>query len=143
MTLGSDDHIVGAGVIPGGTGEGLSVLTVTSQGYGKRSRIADFSVQQRGGKGMMCHRIGEKTGALAGLAVIPDGVDLMLITDSGIVIRMDADTIPVYGRATAGVIVMRLAEGSVVNLTTVAREDGQEPDTEAREEPELSQEEQE
>ena len=143
MTLGSDDRIVGAGVIPGGTGEGLSVLTVTSQGYGKRSRIADFSVQQRGGKGMMCHRIGEKTGELAGLAVIPDGVDLMLITDSGIVIRMDADTIPVYGRATAGVIVMRLAEGSVVNLTTVAREDGQKPDTEAREEPELSQEEQE
>ena len=108
MTLEEGDYIVGACVVSEESAEaGAKLVTVTELGYGKRCEISEFKVQSRGGKGICCHKLSEKTGKLAGITAVLPGYDLMLITDSGIIIRFAADEIPVYGRATGGVIVMR------------------------------------
>ncbi len=108
MTLEEGDFIVGACVITEDSiKNGAKLITVTENGFGKRCDIEEFKVQARGGKGICCHKLSEKTGNLAGISVVNPGDDVMLITDSGIVIRFSADEIPVYGRATGGVIVMR------------------------------------
>ena len=78
----------------------------------------------RGGKGVLCHRTGDKTGPLAGIAMVAPDDDIMLLSDSGVIIRTRVADIPVYGRAAAGVIVMRLTEGaSLVSFAAVSPED--------------------
>ena len=80
------------------------------------------------GKGMICHRIMEKTGKLAGIAYVHEDEDIMLITNNGIIIRTAVDQIPVYGRNTGGVIVMRLDdESTIMNFAAVKKteEDGE------------------
>ncbi len=136
MTLEEGDFIVGATVVnPEAVAAGAKLVTISEFGYGKKSEFSDFKVQARGGKGICCHKLSDKTGELAGIAVANAGDDLMLITDSGIVIRFSADEIPVYGRAAGGVIVMRTGENaSIIGFGIVKNEPEDEAVEEATEE---------
>lgn len=127
MTLDEDDYIVGASVIKDeAVADGAKIITVSENGYGKRCEFDEFKVQSRGGKGICCHKLTDKTGMLAGIKVVYPGDDVMLITDSGIVIRFAADEIPVYSRATGGVIVMRTAADSKIIGFAVVKPDAEE-----------------
>ena len=99
-------------------------MTVTEKGFGKRTDFEDFRLMKnRGGYGVVCHNVSDRTGRLAGIASASDEDDLMLITDSGTIIRTPVKDIPVYSRSAAGVIVMRMAEGqSLVSCTTLPTE---------------------
>jgi len=101
--------------------ETKTLLTVTEKGFGKRTSFDEYAVHNRGGKGVTCHKLTDKTGILAGIAAVDVEDDIMLITDDGTIIRMAVSEIPVYGRAAGGVIVMRLdAERKIVNFARVA-----------------------
>ena len=114
VTLTGDDYIVGAAAIPENHDDDVKLLTVTAGGYGKRTDISEYTLQKRGGKGMICHRVTGKTGPLCGIALVWPEDDIMLITDSGIIIRTAVGEIPVYGRAASGVIVMRTGDGASI-----------------------------
>jgi len=103
------------------------LLTATENGMGKCSRIETFRLSGRGGKGVRCQKITEKTGSLVGITEINGEDDIMLITNEGILIRIPADQISTTGRASAGVILMRLNEGqSIVGLQRVQAEETEE-----------------
>ncbi|MDD2268439.1 MAG: DNA gyrase subunit A [Eubacteriales bacterium] len=128
MTLDEGEFIVGAAAIPENYAEnGQDIISISVLGYGKRSSIDDFPVQNRGGKGVICHKLSDKTGNLAGISLVTPEDDIMLITDNGIIIRTKTSEIPVYGRATGGVIVMRTGEDStIVNFAVVPPEEEEE-----------------
>ncbi len=115
------DHVVGAVVVE----EGKNLVTITQRGYGKRSPFDGFrTMTNRGGFGVICQNITEKTGSLAGIAAVTDDEDLMMITDQGTIIRTPAADISLLSRSAAGVIVMRLPEGQyIANFTKVAKEE--------------------
>ncbi|NLT58646.1 MAG: DNA gyrase subunit A [Clostridiales bacterium] len=100
---------------------GSRLLSVTELGYGKRSELAEYRLQTRGGKGLLNYHLTDKTGAVAGAVMAADDEDIMLVGDDGVVIRIDVAEIPVYSRVTQGVRVMRLDEGT--RLVTVTRAD--------------------
>lgn len=130
------DYVVGAAVIPCDYEEkGLSILTISENGFGKRSPIDEFTVHKRGGKGVSCHKVNAKTGYVAGIAVTCDEDEIMLITDGGIIIRTTVDQIPIHGRATGGVIVMRMNEGSkIARFALLSEEETEENDGSALDE---------
>ena len=105
------------------------ILTVTSHGYGKRSSIADYPLQGRAGKGVKAGVFNEKTGGLAGLKVIPADTDIMMITDGGIIIRVQADEISKIGRATQGVRIMKLKDDSAKVVSILTPHEEEEPET--------------
>lgn len=113
ITLDEGDFVVGAMAIPKDC-EDKTVLAITEKGYGKRTKGEEFKPQNRGGKGILCHKINDKTGQLVGISLVEEGDDVMLITDSGIIIRTAVKEIPVYGRNTSGVIIMRTTGDSVI-----------------------------
>ena len=118
IKLEDDDYVVGCTLVE----DDKYLITITENGFGKRSSFEDFAVHNRGGKGVTCHNLTEKTGLLTGIATVDTDDDLMLITNDGTIIRMCVSEIPVYGRTAAGVIVMRLDEGSkIVNFATVGK----------------------
>ena len=81
-------------------------------------------MKSRGGGGVICHNLTDKTGLLAGIISVDDNDDIMMITDSGIIIRTPSDGVSVYSRTASGVIMMRLEEGQkLVNVTKVAKEE--------------------
>ena len=128
MALDAGDSIVGAGI----AAKGKQLLSVTEYGYGKRTdieeymRLGDDGVrrpQQRGGKGLKNYNITAKTGRIAGVAIVDDGDDVMLIENGGVLIRMAAADINVYKRDTQGVILMRVEAGNrVISVDRVDRE---------------------
>ncbi len=123
VKLREGDYVVGAVRIE----EDKQLVTVTENGYGKRTPFDDFRVKGRGGLGVTCHNLTDKTGLLAGIAAVDDGDDLMMITNLGTIIRTPVAQINTYSRTAAGVIVMRLADGqSVVNFSKVAHEEAEE-----------------
>ena len=88
-------------------------------------------MKNRGGGGVTCHNLTEKTGLLAGIIAVGDDDDVMMITDSGIIIRTPAEGISTYSRTASGVIVMRLEDGQkLVNITKTAKEEEEEIDAE-------------
>ncbi len=120
IKLEEGDFVAGVTLVE----EGKMLVTVTERGFGKRSKFDDFACHNRGGKGVICHNISEKTGRLAGIATVAEEDDLMLITSAGTMIRVNASDLSVYGRSAAGVIVMRLDEGSyIVNFAKVEKQD--------------------
>ncbi len=121
------DRVVGAVMVE----EGKNLVTITERGYGKRSPFDGFrTMAGRGGYGVICQNINEKTGHLSGIAAVTDDEDLMMITDQGTIIRTPVDGISLLSRSAAGVIVMRLPEGQyIANFTKVERE----PEEEAEE----------
>lgn len=100
--------------------ESKSLLTVTENGYGKRTAVEaylrgeDRQPQTRGGKGLRNYRLTGKTGLVAGAAIVDDTNDVMLIESGGVVLRTPAASINLYGRDTQGVILMRIEEGNRV-----------------------------
>ena len=90
--------------------EGKTVLSITENGYGKRTPVEEYRITNRGGLGVKNYEVTEKTGKVIGVKVVDGSEDLMLITQSGTIIRTDVDAIRIAGRATQGVIVMRFKE---------------------------------
>ena len=128
IRLEEGDHVVGACVVE----EGKDFLTVTKNGYGKRTALEEYHVQNRGGKGLKNYNLTAKTGLVAGVQVVDDTDDIILIENGGIIIRMCASDINTYGRGTQGVILMRIEEGNEV--IAVQRTDKEEEETPATEE---------
>ncbi len=99
--------------------EGDEILTVTSNGYGKRSDVSDYPLQGRAGKGVRAGVFNDRTGSLVCLKVIPADTDVMMITDTGVIIRVQADEISKIGRNTQGVRVMKLKDDNI-NVMAIA-----------------------
>ncbi len=119
IRLEEGDYVAGATVVD----DTKSLITITENGFGKKCEFDAYTCHNRGGKGVTCHNINDKTGKLAGIAAVDDNDDLIMITNEGTIIRIPVDGIPVYSRAAAGVIVMRLDEGAkIVNFTKVEKE---------------------
>ena len=117
IRLSDDDFVIG--MIP--MTEDKTVLTVTEGGYGKRTPVSDYNVQKRGGKGVRGHKISEKTGKLCSLRIVSEDEDLIVISSDGIIIRVRIGSVPVYGRTSGGVRIMRFKEDGafVVNTATL------------------------
>jgi DNA gyrase subunit A len=111
MRLRAEDEVIAVNIAH----DDADVLVVTENGYGKRTRVSDYPVKGRGGMGVKTVQLTETKGQLAGSRVVRDGYQVMLISDGGTVIRMGVDDIKRSGRATQGVIVMRLREGEHVS----------------------------
>ena len=125
VNLRQDDHVVGASVIS----DNQEVLVITEKGYGKRTLASEYATKGRGGKGMKTANITEKNGPLAGLMAVNGDEDLMIITNTGVIIRTNVANISQTGRATLGVKVMRLDKGAqIVTFTSVEAEDEKEVD---------------
>ncbi|MCG8514955.1 MAG: DNA gyrase subunit A [Halanaerobiales bacterium] len=119
MTLKQDDYVIGMGV----SSEGQDLLVITKNGYGKRTPLDEYRLQTRGGKGLITANITEKNGYLAGIKVVSDEHELIIITSDGIIIRTEVSGISRTGRNTQGVRVIRLAEGDrVVALARITPE---------------------
>ena len=121
ISLMGEDYVVGVALVE----DEKKLITITEGGFGKRSDYDDFRLMKnRGGKGVTCHNITEKTGKLAAVASVEDDDDLMMITNEGVIIRIPVDGIPTYSRSAGGVIVMRLADGSsIVNIARLEKEE--------------------
>lgn len=125
VNLRPDDHVVGASVIS----DNQEVLVITEKGYGKRTLASEYATKGRGGKGMKTANITEKNGPLAGLMAVNGDEDLMIITNTGVIIRTNVANISQTGRATLGVKVMRLDKGAqIVTFTSVEAENEKEVD---------------
>lgn len=129
ITLGKDDFVIGVAVVD----DTKKLVTITENGYGKRSDFEEFrTMLHRGGKGVCCQNITEKTGKLASIATVSEDDDIMIITNDGTIIRTPAKQINCYSRTATGVIVMRPKEGSLIyNFTCLPSE--QEIEQEAEE----------
>ena len=112
ITLTGDDVVVGVCVVD----DTKTLLTVTERGMGKRTSFSDFrEMKHRGGKGVTCQNVNEKTGKLAAIITVSDDDDIMLITNEGTIIRTSVSSINVYSRTATGVIIMRLNDGHTIN----------------------------
>lgn len=120
MELREGDHIVSMSIAR----EGGKLLTITENGYGKRTDIDEYKIQNRGGKGITSYNLSDKTGNIAGSKVVDEDDDIILISQGGVIIRISAAEIPIYSRVTSGVIVMRPGDGDkVVTLARTAKEE--------------------
>ena len=111
ITLEDGDSVVSSQVV----GKGAKLLTITEKGYGKMTSEEEYTTQSRGGKGILTHRINEKTGALVTALVVYDEKDLLLISSSGVIIRISAKEIAKSSRATIGVKLMDIGEEKIVS----------------------------
>ncbi len=112
ITLTGDDYVVGVAVVD----DTKKLLTITDNGVGKRTDFEDFrEMKHRGGKGVTCQNVNEKTGKLAAIITVADDDDIMIITNDGVIIRTSVEAINVYSRTATGVIIMRPAEGAYIN----------------------------
>ena len=120
IRLREGDYVVGAARAR----DGACVLSITEKGYGKRTPVEEYRVTNRGGLGVKNYEITEKTGPVVGIKVVDGSEDLLLVTQSGTLIRTDVDSIRIAGRATQGVIVMRLKEegDSVIAMALADKE---------------------
>ena len=119
MDLDDDDYLIGMSVVK----EGQNILTITENGYGKLSNVEDYRLQGRAGKGIKSGNYNAKTGKPICLMFVDVENDIMMISDTGIVIRVRASDISVLGRDTQGVIVMRVDGGIVSTVAVVPHED--------------------
>ena len=122
MRTADDDEIIGMeSIISGGK---ATLLAITENGFGKRTELDEYRVQQRGGKGVITYKITPKTGELVGVGIADDSQDVMLISDTGTIIRMHVNEISILGRSTQGVTLMRTNDGGkVVSNELVDNED--------------------
>ena len=123
VNLRDGDQVVGAGVVS----DNDEVLVITEKGYGKRTLASEYPTKGRGGKGIKTANITEKNGPLAGLMTVNGQEDLMIITNTGVIIRTSVANISQTGRSTMGVKVMRLDQNAqIVTFTTVEADDKEE-----------------
>lgn len=123
--------------------QGECLLIVSANGMGKRTPIEEFTSQNRGGKGVLCYKITEKTGDIVGAKLVHDDHDIMIITTEGIVIRISVDDISIIGRNTSGVKLMNIDQDSDVQVASIAkvRDDGEKSEGDGIEELEMESEE--
>ena len=128
MRLDEDDEIVGMQM----DSQGETLLVVSANGIGKRTDISEFPVQKRGGKGVRCYKIVEKTGDLVGAKLVHEDHDVMMITNEGIIIRISVKDISVIGRNTSGVKLMNIDSESNTYIASIAkvRDDGNKDENE-------------
>ena len=120
ITLTGDDYVVGVAVVD----EEKTLLTITEKGVGKRTNFSDFrEMKHRGGRGVTCQNITDKTGKLAAIITVAEDDDIMIITNEGTIIRTPVSNINVYSRTATGVIVMRLSGDSFINNITRLEKD--------------------
>ena len=137
MTLQKDDEIVSMQIFPHKDENGNisdTMLYVSEKGIGKRTKIEEYKLQNRGGKGLICYKVNERSGKLVGAKMVNDTNELMIITTEGIIIRLSCEEIPVSGRSTTGVKLINLDEG--VNVATIAKMKSIPEDEEEAEDPE-------
>ena len=103
-----------------------TLLAITENGFGKRTELEEYRVQNRGGRGVITYKITSKTGDIVGIRVVSEKEDVMLITDTGTIIRINVSEINILGRSTQGVTLMRTNEGKVVSIETVESEEDDE-----------------
>ncbi len=121
IRVDDDDEVIGMeSVIAGGK---ATLLAITENGFGKRTELDEYRVQNRGGKGVITYKITPKTGELVGVRIAVEGEDVMLVTNTGTIIRLKVDDISVLGRSTQGVTLMRTNDGGkVVSVETLNNE---------------------
>lgn len=118
-----DDYVIGMCI----QRPQATLLSITENGYGKRTRVEEYRVQSRGGKGISNYNITEKTGKVCAVKMVEEGEDLLLITSGGIIMRTQVEEISQLSRTTQGVRVVRLGENlKVIDIARAAREDGEE-----------------
>jgi len=118
ILLDEDDVVIG--MAP--TDATKTLLVVSEKGFGKRTELDEYRTQTRGGKGLITYKPSEKTGQLAGIALVDDQDDVIMINDAGVIIRLAAAEIPILTRITQGVTLMRTREGKVVDIAIVDHE---------------------
>jgi DNA gyrase subunit A len=119
IRLDEGDEVIGMAPID----IGKTLLVVSEKGFGKRTELDEYRVQSRGGKGLITYRPSEKTGLLAGIALVDDDCDVIMINDAGVIIRLPAAEIPILSRITQGVTLMRTREDKVVDIAVVFHEE--------------------
>ena len=123
IRLDPDDYVVGMEPI---YDEKAYLLTITENGFGKRTELNEYRVQTRAGKGVITYKITPKTGKVVGIKVVKDEDDVMLITDKGIIIRLEVPNISVLGRSTQGVTLMKTNDGGkVVSIAKISPDEGE------------------
>jgi DNA gyrase subunit A len=98
-------------------------LAITENGFGKRTELDEYRVQIRGGKGVITYKVTPKTGNIVGIRIVEEADDVMLITDTGTIIRLNVAGISVLGRSTQGVTLMRTNEGRVVSIEKITEKE--------------------
>ena len=121
IRLSDGDFVIGMESIIHGSK--ATLLAITENGFGKRTELDEYRVQTRGGKGVITYKVTPKTGNLVGIRIATDEEDVMLITDTGTIIRLRVSDISILGRSTQGVTLMRTNEGKVVSIETIEKED--------------------
>ena len=125
IKLDEDDEVIGMESII--SGSKATLLTITENGFGKRTDLDEYRVQARGGKGVITYKITPKIGKLIGVRIATEDEDVMLITESGTIIRLQVKDISVLGRATQGVTLMRTNDGGkVVSIETIKADEEEE-----------------
>ena len=122
MNLSASDEVVG--MVP--VTDGGELLVISEKGMGKRSSVEEYRQQGRGGKGLITYKVTEKTGPIIGCTLVDDSMDLLIITDTGMIIRVAATEIPTLSRATSGVKLMRSNGASIVDFTVTEHEEPEE-----------------
>ncbi len=123
IRLADNDYVIGMESIIHGSK--ATLLAITENGFGKRTELEEYRVQTRGGKGVSTYKVTPKTGNLVGIRIASDDEDVMLITDTGTIIRLRVADISILGRTTQGVTLMRTNEGKVVSIETIPMDDKQ------------------
>ena len=117
MKFDEDDEVIGMQTIS----QGECLLTASEKGYGKRTYTSEFKQQYRGGKGVLCYKVTDKTGYLIGAKLVDDHREVMLITNEGIIIRVAVSDISIIGRNTSGVKLMNVDQDSDVRVASIAK----------------------
>ncbi len=121
MRLDDGDYVIGMEPIV--VGSKATLLAITENGFGKRTELDEYRVQNRGGRGVITYKITPKTGEIVGIKIVSGIEDIMLITDTGTIIRLNTGEISVLGRSTQGVTLMRTNDGKVVSIEKIVEED--------------------
>ena len=118
IRLDKDDSVIGMESIVSGSKQTL--LTITENGFGKRTELDEYRVQVRAGKGVITYKITPKTGEVVGVKLVDEDDDIMLVTDTGTIIRIKVSEISILGRPTQGVTLMSTNEGKVVSIEKIS-----------------------
>ena len=131
IRMKDEDYVIGASVCD----DEAVLLTITENGFGKKTPVSEYKIQFRGGKGVTGYKITDKTGLIAGMSIVTNDNDVMIITTEGVVIRTDVAEISEFGRVTQGVRVMKLDEGvKIKSIEKTAKEEEKEESEESAEE---------
>ena len=123
IKMRGEDYVVGVAIVD----ESKHLITLTEKGFGKRNRFDSYTAHNRGTSGVICQKLTDKTGDLAGIATVGENDDIMIITDDGTIIRTPVNGIPVYeGNNTTGVIIMRLSDNNRIISFAATKSDEEE-----------------